>query len=76
MPRYFIVTSDHVTVRDDDGVLLSGRDALCDTLRRLLTEVLRDEGYRTGVNEFTAQAYDETGKLVMSARASFSITDQ
>ncbi|WP_020095948.1 hypothetical protein [Methylobacterium sp. 285MFTsu5.1] len=76
MPRYFIVTSDHVTVRDDEGVQLSGRDALRDTLRRLLTEILRDEGYRTEVNEFTAQAYDEAGKLVMSARANFSATDQ
>lgn len=75
MPRYFIVTSDHITVKDDEGVQLSGRDALRDTLRRLLTDILRDEGYRTEVNAFTAQAYDEAGKLVMSASASFSATD-
>lgn len=75
MPRYFIVTSDRITVRDDEAVQLSGRDALRDTLRRLLTDILRDEGYRTEVNAFTARAYDEAGKLVMSASANFSATD-
>ncbi|XYD12183.1 hypothetical protein R1A27_34240 (plasmid) [Methylobacterium sp. NMS12] len=75
MPRYFIVTSDCITIRDDEGVQLSGRDALRDTLRRMLTDILRDEGYRTEVNAFTAQAYDEAGMLVMSASANFSATD-
>lgn len=54
---------------------MSGRDALRYTLRRLLTDILRDEGYRTEVNAFTARAYDEAGKLVMSASANFSATD-
>ena len=75
MPRYFIVTSDRITVRDDEGVHLSGRDGLRVTLRGLLTDILRDEGYRTEVNAFTARAYDEAGKLVMSASANFSATD-
>lgn len=54
---------------------MSGRDALRYTLRRLLTDILRDEGYRTEVNAFTARACDEAGKLVMSASANFSATD-
>ncbi len=76
MPRYFISTSDHVKVMDDEGVIVSTRAELRDLIRRTLTAILKDEGEWTQVNEFTAQAYDETGKLVMSARASFSITEQ
>lgn len=76
MARYFISTTNHVTVMDKEGVDLTSRDALRDFLRRVLTEILQDEGSLTGVNDFSAQAYDESGKLIMSARASFSITDQ
>lgn len=74
--RYFINTANHVTVVDEEGVELPNLSALRDLLRRVLTEILRDEGAQTGANDFTAQAYDDVGRLVMSARASFSITDQ
>lgn len=76
MPHYYISTSDHVAVLDDEGIDLPGLDALRILLRRTLTEILRDEGDRTGVNEFTARAYDENMRLIMSARVGFSITDQ
>lgn len=76
MPRYFVSTTNHVTVMDEEGVELTSRYALRGLLRRVLTEILQDEGNQASVNDFSAQAYDEGGKLVMSARASFSITDQ
>lgn len=75
MPRYFIDTADHVEVRDDEGSVLADRAALRDLLRRTLTALLHDEGAATGVNDFTARAYDEDGRLVMRARASFHIVD-
>ncbi|MCJ2133407.1 hypothetical protein MKK69_04905 [Methylobacterium sp. J-026] len=74
--RYFINTANHVTAIDEEGVELPSPSALRDLLRRALTEIMRDEECQTGVDEFTAQAYDDVGRLVMSARASFSITDQ
>ncbi len=76
MSRYFISTDDHVEVMDEEGVEVPSRDALRELLRQTLTAILRDEGRRTGVDEFTAKAFDERGCLVMQARASFSITDQ
>jgi len=76
MARYFISTTNHVMVMDEEGVELSSRAALGDMLRMALIEILRDEGSQTGVNEYAAHAYDETGKLVMTARVSFSLTDQ
>lgn len=76
MPRYFINTTDHVAVLDDEGVVLPDRDALRALLRDTLTAILRDEGESTGVNEFSAQAYDEDGRLVMQAKASFFVVDQ
>ena len=75
MPRYFIDTADHVAVRDDEGTVLPDRAALRDLLRRTLTALLHDEGEETGVNDFTARAYDEDGRLVMRARASFHVVD-
>ncbi|MCJ2089923.1 hypothetical protein MKK88_28625 [Methylobacterium sp. E-005] len=61
---------------DDEGVDLPDLCALRGLLRRTLTLILKDEGEQTGINEFLAEAYDETGRLVMKARAHFSIIDQ
>jgi hypothetical protein len=74
--RYFINTADHVEVMDEEGVELPSLAALRDLLRKTLTAILHDEGNETGVDEFTAQAYDASGRLVMRARVSFFITDQ
>lgn len=76
MPRYFIQTSDHVQVMDDEGIELPDLASLRNLLRAAFIAILQDEGCQTGVNEFTAQAFDEAGRHLMSARASFSITDQ
>lgn len=76
MPRYFISTADHVEVMDDEGVEVSSREALRLLLRQTLTAILHDEGELTGVNEFTAKAFDEEGRLVMQAQASFFVVDQ
>ncbi|MCJ2066145.1 hypothetical protein MKK63_26100 [Methylobacterium sp. J-088] len=76
MSRYFINMANHVTVMDEERVEVSDRNALRDLLRETLTLIIHDDGDQTGVNEFAAQAYDEDGQLVMSARASFSITNQ
>ena len=76
MSRYFITTVNGVEVDDDEGVELPNRAALRMMLRQTLTAILHDEAEADGMNEFTAQAYDEAGRLVMSARASFSATDQ
>jgi hypothetical protein len=76
LSRYFISTDDHIEVMDEEGVEVPDLGALRDLLRQTLTAILRDEGEMTGVNEFTAKAFDERGRLVMQARASFYITDQ
>ena len=76
MSRYFITTINGVEVDDDEGVDLPNREALRIMLCQTLTAILHDEAGADGENEFTAQAYDEAGQLVMSARASFSVTDQ
>ncbi len=75
MSRYFISTADHVEVMDEEGVEVPDRDALRCLLRQTLTAILHDEGERTGIDEFTAKAYDEAGRLVMRAQASFFIVD-
>jgi hypothetical protein len=74
--RYFISTANHVEILDDEGVEVSSREALRSLLRQTLTAILHHEGEHTGVNEFTAKAYDEGGRLVMRAQASFFIVDQ
>lgn len=76
MSRYFISTADHVEVMDEEGVEVQNRDDLRHLLRQTLTAILHDEGRRTGVDEFTAKAYDEAGRLVMRAQASFFVMDQ
>ncbi|UIY45776.1 DUF6894 family protein [Methylobacterium radiotolerans] len=76
MSRYFISTADHVEVMDDEGVEVSSREALRLLLRQTLTAILHDEGELTGVNECTAKAFDEEGRLVMQAQASFFVVDQ
>lgn len=76
MSLYFISTAEHIEVTEDEGVELPDLDALRDLLRRTLSAILADEGERTGVNAFTARAYDEDGRLVMRAQTSFSTEDQ
>ncbi|MCJ2089921.1 hypothetical protein MKK88_28615 [Methylobacterium sp. E-005] len=76
MSRYFISTADHVEVMDEEGVEIPSRDALRCLLRKTLTAILHDEGGQTGADQFTAKAFDEDGKLVMRARASFFVVDQ
>ncbi|SDN69266.1 hypothetical protein SAMN05216360_110158 [Methylobacterium phyllostachyos] len=76
MPRYFIDTFDHVDAIDEEGTMLPDRAALRSLLRAALTEILREEGDRRGVDEFVATARDENGHRVMSARISLTITDQ
>lgn len=75
MSRYFITTANGHVVEDDEGVELSSRGALRVMLGRTLTAILHDECATDGATECSARAYDEDGKLVMQARASFSITD-
>ena len=76
MSRYFISTANGVEVQDDEGVELPNHNALRTMLRQSLTEILRDEGEAHGVGEYTAKAFDEDGRLVMQARATFSIAEQ
>ena len=76
MPRYFIDTANHVEAIDAEGTELPDLHALRALLRRALIAILQDEGEATGVNEYTAHAYDMSGKLVMRAQASFFIVDQ
>lgn len=76
MSRYFISTVNGAEIDDEEGVELPNLEALRMMLRQTLTAILHDEAEADGVNEFTARAYDEAGRLVMSAQASFSTTDQ
>ncbi|TXM98879.1 hypothetical protein FV242_27360 [Methylobacterium sp. WL64] len=75
MSRYFISTANGVEVQDDEGVELLNHDALRTMLHQSLTEILRDEGDAHGVEEYTAKAFVEDGRLVMQARATFSVTE-
>jgi hypothetical protein len=74
--RYFISTADHVEVMDEESVEVPNREALRLLLRQTLMAILHDEGEVAGVNELTAKAYDEDGRLVMRAQASFFVVDQ
>lgn len=76
MSLYFISTTEHIEVTDNEGIDLPNLDALRDLLRRTLSTILADEGEKTGVDEFTARAYDEDGRLVMRAKTSFFTVDQ
>ncbi len=76
MSRYFISTADHVEVMDEESVEVPNREALRLLLRQTLMAILHDEGEVAGVNELTAKAYDEDGRLVMRAQASFFVVDQ
>lgn len=76
MSRYFISTTNGIEVEDEEGVELPNHDALRTMLRHTLTAILHDEAEGGAKNDLTAHAYDEDGRLVMRARASFSITDQ
>jgi len=76
MPRYFINTANHIEVLDEEGTELRDLSALRKLVRHALIDILRDEGDITGVNEYTAKAYDEGGRLVMISRIEFNIYDQ
>jgi len=75
MSRYFISTANGHEVQDEEGVELSGREALRTILQKTLTAILHDEDAVDGATECTARAYDEDGLLVMRARASIDLTD-
>lgn len=76
MPRYFITTSDHIRAEDNEGSVLTDRAAVRTLLRETLIAILQDEGLRTGVDEFTAEARDGGGRCVMRAKISFVVADQ
>lgn len=70
MPRYFITTTDGFEAHDDEGLVLPGPDALAKVLRQTLAAMLHDEGVEGGRNEFSAKAYDEDGRQVLTAKVS------
>lgn len=72
MPRYFITTIDGFEAHDDEGLVLAGPDALAKVLRQTLAAMLHDEGTEGGRNEFSAKAYDEDGRPVLTARVSMT----
>lgn len=72
MPRYHITTTN--CPNDEEGSHASDRAALGTLLRQALTEIMRDEGAIDGKSEFAAEARDESGRSVMRARISFSVT--
>ncbi|MDP4027305.1 hypothetical protein Q8W71_32605 [Methylobacterium sp. NEAU 140] len=73
MPRYFISTSDGFQAHDPEGIELPDTEALARMLRRTLAAILADEGTEGGRNEFWADALDERGERVMTARVSLSV---
>lgn len=73
MPRFFISTSGYAA--DEDGVDLPDSNALRTLLRRALTDILRDEGERTGLSLIEAEATDTSGRTVMRAKISFSTAE-
>lgn len=76
MPRYFINTKNNIEAIDSEGTELPNLNALRSLMRAVLIEILRDEGEETGINEYTAKAYDVVGRHMMSAKINFYIFDQ
>ncbi|MDP4026769.1 hypothetical protein Q8W71_29620 [Methylobacterium sp. NEAU 140] len=74
MPRYFVTTSDGVMVQDGEGTELPDLDALEKLLRQTLAAIMSDEGKPGSRNEFRADAADERGERVMTARMSLSVS--
>ncbi|MDP4027228.1 hypothetical protein Q8W71_32155 [Methylobacterium sp. NEAU 140] len=73
MPRYLVTTYDGITVSDPGGIELPDLDALAIVLRQTLSAIMHDEGGRPGRNEFWADAHNECGERVMTARVSLSV---
>ena len=68
MPRYFVTTSDGSQAHDAEGLVLPSLDELSVVMRQTLAVMLHDESREGGCREFDAQAHDESGHRVMTAR--------
>lgn len=71
MPRYFVSTSDGVQAHDEEGLVLPDLDELSVVMRQTLAAMLHDERQesdRDERSEFIAEAHDEDGHQVMTAR--------
>ena len=73
MPRLFISTPDCPAC--DEGIDLADAGGLRDLMRKVLADILQDEGERTGIDTIEAEARDEGGRLLMKARISFFADD-
>ena len=75
MPRYFVTTSDGFQAHDDEGLVLPDTPALAKILRQSLASILLDESMRGGGDEFWAEALDEDGRRVMTAKIKVSVAE-
>lgn len=68
MPRYFLTTaSQHLKVRDDEGVDVSGDEALNELICKSLAEMFAAEVNREKHQSFSVYASDESGDEVVKA---------
>ena len=75
MPRYFITTSDGVPAHDEEGLVLPDTRGLGRILRQDLISIMLDEGLKHGQDEFWAEALDEGGRRIMTAKIKLSVTE-
>lgn len=68
MPRYFITAPEGFSTHGADGLVLPDTTALATVLRQTLAVMLHDEGQGDSETEFNAEARDENGHQVMTAR--------
>lgn len=69
-PRFYISTPD--CPAGDEGIQLADARGLRDLMRKVLADILQDEGGRSGINVIEAEARDEEGRPVMRVAISFS----
>ena len=73
MPRYFITTFDGFQAHDDEGLVLPDAHALAKLLRQSLAGILLDASIRSGGDEFWAEAHDDNGQHVMTAKVVMTV---
>ena len=73
MPRFYISTPD--CPASEEGVDLADARGLRDLMRKVLADILQDEGERTGIDAIDAEARDEAGRPLMRAAIRFSTVD-
>jgi protocatechuate 3,4-dioxygenase beta subunit len=75
VPRYFFDIHDQKTIRDDDGVELSGPQEAAQYAKKVLPEIAAHEMRKGGEHQgFSVLVTDEDGHPVYSAAVTYTGT--